>query len=147
MVRAARSLQPAGTTSLDTGLAAFATQGNRRGMAVLISDLLSPEGYQRGIERLSGGALRPVVIHLLSPEEMNPCLEGDLELEDVETGESLQVSVDGRTKNRYQGWLHEWFAEIEAFCTRRGITYVRVETSQPVEELLLDRLQRERVLR
>jgi len=94
LVKAARALHPDGTTSLDAALAAFAAQGHRRGVAVLISDLLSPDGYQKGIERISGGLMRPVVIHLLSPEEMDPSLEGDMELEDVETGESIQVSVD-----------------------------------------------------
>ena len=86
-------------------------------------------------------------IHLLSPDEMDPSLDGDLELEDVETEESVQVSLDWATKARYQQWLRTWFEEIEAFCSRRGITYLRVETSQPVEEILLGRLQRERVLR
>jgi hypothetical protein len=147
LVRAARALQPEGATSLDTGLASFAAQGYRRGIAVLVSDLLSPEGYQRGLERLSSGALRPVVVHLLSPDEMDPSLDGDLELEDVETEESVQVSLDWATRARYQQWLRTWFEEIEAFCSRRGITYLRVETSQPVEEILLGRLQRERVLR
>gem|GEM_PF-4053158 len=88
-----------------------------------------------------------MVLHLLSPEELNPNLEGDLELNDVETGERIQVSVDWATLNRYRRWLQEWLGEIESFCARRGITYVRVETTQPIEELLLERLRRERVLR
>ncbi|MHB0868819.1 MAG: DUF58 domain-containing protein [Chloroflexota bacterium] len=147
MVRAVNSLRPGGTTDLDTALSAYTALANHRGVAVLISDLLSPAGYQSGLERLSRTALRPVVIHLLSPEEMNPSLEGDLELLDVETGDSVQVSIDWATLKRYRRWLREWLEEIESFCSRRGITYVRVETSQPVEHLLLDRLRREKVLK
>lgn len=147
MVRALGSLVPRGTTDLDAALGGFTNLGNHRGVAVVISDLLSPAGYQHGLERLSRSALRPVVIHILSPEETHPALEGDLELQDVETGDSIQVSVDWATLTRYQRWLQEWLEEIEQFCARRGITYVRVETTQPIEELLLDRLRRERVLR
>lgn len=147
MVRAINALQPGGTTNLDAALAAYTAQGSHRGVAVLISDLLSPDGFQLGLERLSRSALRPVVIHVLSPEEMNPSLEGDLELQDVETGEALQVSIDSTTLRRYRRWLREWLEEVEGFCSRRGITYLRVETSQPVERLLLDRLRREKVLR
>jgi len=88
-----------------------------------------------------------VVIHLLSPEEMDPRMEGDVELQDVETGDRVQVSMDWATLNRYRQWVRDWLTEIEGFCTRRGITYVRVETSQPIEGLLLNRLRLEKVLR
>ena len=147
LVRAARSLRTEGTTNLDAALQAFAGESSRRGVAVLVSDLLSPRGYQAGLARLSHAALRPVVIHLLSPEELNPTLEGDTELEDVETGDTIQVSVDWATKARYRQWVQGWLHEIEQFCAHRGISYMRVETSQPVEELLLGRLRREKVLR
>ncbi len=147
LVRAAGGLRPDGTTVLDDALASFGAQGHHRGIVVLISDLLSPGGYQNGLERLSRAALRPVVVHILSRDEVSPTLEGDLALEDVETGETVQVSVDWATRARYQQWLRGWFDEIEAFCSRRGITYVRVDTSQPVEELLLGRLRHERVLK
>ncbi len=146
LVRAMGTLRPEGPTNLNVAVSAFARQRSRRGVVVLISDLLSPDGYEAALERLSGSSLRPVVIHLLSPEEMAPSLEGDLELQDIGTGDTIQVSVDWATRARYQQWLSEWFAGIESFCSRRGITYVRVETSQPVEELLLGRLQREKVL-
>lgn len=147
LVRAVGALRPEGTTDLSAALASFARHGNRRGVAVLISDLLSPGGYETALERLTGVGLRPVVIHLLSPEELDPTIEGDLELRDTETGESVQVSVDWGTRARYQQWLREWFEGIQGFCEAHGITYARVETTQPVEELLLGRLHRERVLR
>jgi len=87
------------------------------------------------------------VIHVLSQDEIHPLLEGDVELFDVETGETIQVSVDWDTLTSYQRWLQEWFSSIEDFCARNGIVYVRVQTTQPIDELLLDRLRRKRVLR
>jgi uncharacterized protein (DUF58 family) len=146
LVNSASSLTPSGPTDLDASLGAYANRGNHRGVVVLISDLLSPSGYQAGLDRLSGAALRPIVIHVLSPEELNPQLEGDLELQDAETGATIQVSADRGTLTQYQKWLREWIGEIEQFCSSRGITYVQVDSSYPVEQLLLDRLRRERVL-
>jgi len=52
MVRSLASVTPEGSTDLDASLRSFSTQGSHRGMAVLISDLLSPAGYQQGLERL-----------------------------------------------------------------------------------------------
>ncbi len=147
MVRSVNSVVPAGATDLNAALGSFANLGNHSGVAVLITDLLSPTGYQQGLERLYRASLRPLLIHLLSPQELSPSLEGDMELQDVETGDTIQVSIDWETLTRYQRWLREWLCEIEQFCARRGITYVRAETTQPIEELLLDRLRREKVLR
>jgi len=147
MVRDISSLRPGGSTNLDAALAAFSTLGIQRGVAVLISDLLSPSGYQSGLERLSRMPLRPVVIQLLSPEELNPPLEGDVELVDSETGDAVQVSIDRAVLRRYRRRLQEWLEGIEVFCSRRGITYLRVETTQSMERLLLERLRREKVLR
>ncbi len=147
IVQALNSLTPEGDTNLDSALSGYMSSGNHRGVAVLVSDLLSPGGYERGLEQFSRTALRPVVIHILSPQELHPALEGDLELQDVETGDTLQVSVDWSTLQKYQGWVREWLEGIEAFCAHRGIAYLRVETTQPVEQLLLERLRRERVLK
>lgn len=147
MVRSVNSVVPTGTTDLNAALGNFSNLGNHRGVAVLITDLLSPAGYQQGLERLSRVSLRPMIIHLLSPQELNPSLEGDMELQDVETGDTIQVSIDWETLTRYQRWLREWLMDIEQFCTRRGITYIRVDTTQPIEELLLERMRREKVLK
>jgi uncharacterized protein (DUF58 family) len=147
LVNSVSSLIPSGPTDLDASLTAYANLGNHRGVVVLISDLLSPSGYRAGLERLSGAALRPILIHVLSPEELDPRLEGDLELQDAETGATMQISADRGTLTQYRKWLGDWIGEIEQFCSSRGIVYVRVDSSYPVEQLLLDRLRRERVLR
>lgn len=146
VVRAVNGLCPGSVTDLDASIRAYSTMGNHRGVAVLISDLLSPAGYRSGLEHLSRSSLRSVVVHVLSREEMEPSLEGDFEMEDVETGDTIQVSVNWDTLNRYKQWLREWLDEVQAFCARKGITYVRVETSQPIDELLLGRLRREKIL-
>lgn len=147
MMRALGDLGASGETELNGAITSFMAQESPRGMVVVISDLLSPSGYREGLERLSRASTRVVVVHLLSPEEMDPGLEGDLELEDLETGASLRVTVDGRTLGQYRGWLNGWLREIEQFCAQRGITYVRATTDYPVEQLVLDRFRRERVVR
>jgi hypothetical protein len=43
--------------------------------------------------------------------------------------------------------LHAWRAEIEAFCSGRGINYLFVDTSIPLEELILSTMRRRGMLR
>ena len=79
-------VRPAGGTSLNDGLAAWRLRTREAGLAVLISDLMDPGGYERGLRGLLEHRHDVHVIHLLAAEEMNPAWGGDLRLEDAETG-------------------------------------------------------------
>lgn len=131
-----------GTTDLNAGLTTYARRGPRPGLCLLVSDLMSPTGYQDGIAALQGRGFEVGLIHILSPDEIRPQLVGDLQLVDVETGLPQDVSVDGGMVDMYQRRLIAWRDDIEAYCTRRGIHYATVETSTPWEELILFELRR-----
>ena len=53
--------------------------------------------------------------------------------------------------DRYTAWhltmSRAWRDEIESFCNGRGITYIFVDTSVPVEEFVLSTLRRRGALR
>src|SRR5205814_4843575 len=61
-------------------------------VAVVISDLLL-DSYRDGIRRLLSEGFRVVVLHMLSPEELQPPRAGDFELIDSETGERLDIHL------------------------------------------------------
>jgi hypothetical protein len=87
------------------------------------------------------------VIQALSPDEAAPEIVGDLRLIDVETGIPQEVTIDAEMRSLYLQRLQSWQAEIGAYCTRRGIHYVSVETSTPWEQLILSELRRMSVVR
>jgi uncharacterized protein (DUF58 family) len=136
----------AGRMTMDDALAEYRTD-RRRGQVVLISDMLAPEGYQDGLDRLLQAGLDVVVLHLLSPQELEPEPGGDVELIDAESGELIEISLTEDTLTRYRERLDRWCADVEAFCTRRGIRYRRTSTATPFEDLLLDSLRRGLILR
>jgi hypothetical protein len=114
---------------------------------ILVSDMLAPEGYEDGLDRLLRAGLEVVVLHVLSPQELEPEPGGDVELIDAETGELVEVSLTRATIARYRERLDRWCHDVEAFCARRGIRYARVSTATPFEDLLLDTLRRGLILR
>ena len=145
LLRFLEATEPAGRLRLDDALAAYRPD-RRRGQAILISDMLAPEGYQDGLERLLRAGLDVVVLHVLSPQELEPEPGGDLELIDAETGELVEVSLTQETIRVYRERLDRWCGEVEAFCIRRGIRYVRATTDTPFDTLLLDTLRRGLIL-
>jgi uncharacterized protein (DUF58 family) len=140
-------VEPSGALDLAAGLSAYRVDRRAGGLAIVISDLLSPDGYVAGLDALLQAGLDAVVIQVLSPQELQPAEGGDVELEDAETGEIVEVSLTPRMLAIYRERLDRWCAEAEEACTRRGIVYVRVCTADPLDTLLLDRLRRVGVLR
>jgi uncharacterized protein (DUF58 family) len=138
---------PSGRLHMDRGLADLQVDRRRRGQAILISDMMTPEGYQDGLERLLRTGLDLAVIQVLSPQELAPEPGGDLELVDAETGDQVEVTLTADTVLQYQRRLGRWCDEVQAFCVRRGIRYSRASTDTPFDELLLDALRRDLILR
>ena len=70
-------------------------------MIVLISDLLDPAA-DKVIRELAATGSELIVLHVLSPDELDPSLEGDVRLVDVETGDGLDVTIDLATLDDYK---------------------------------------------
>jgi uncharacterized protein (DUF58 family) len=134
-------VRPAGGTSLNEGLTAWRLRTREAGLAVLISDLMDPGGYERGLRGLLERRHDVHVIHLLAAEEMNPAWGGDLRLEDAETGETRDLTLDADALRVYRQRLREFLEKAEAFCRANEIGYHRVVTDTPVEEFMLRQLK------
>ena len=131
-----------GQTDLTAELREYALAARRPGLAYLLSDLFSPNGYREGLSQLQGRGHEVGVFHLLSPDELDPPLAGDLRLIDVEIGTGQEVTLDGALRDLYRRRVNAWRDETQAFCLKRDIHYIAVETSVTWEELVLQGLRR-----
>ena len=66
---------------------------------------------------------------------------------DSETEAQVEITADYDLLQRYRDGLAAWQEELRRFCGARGMHYVPVETSVPLEELLFAWLRRQGVLR
>ena len=134
-----------GPTDLVAAARHAAAQLTGRGVVILISDLLDPAA-DRVIRELASTRSELIVLHVLSPDELDPPLEGDLRLVDVETGESIDVTADLATIDAYRGRLAAWKESFAQLAARRQATYVDLSTDVPLNELIFAELRRRRVL-
>jgi uncharacterized protein (DUF58 family) len=141
------SLTTAGTTDLNAGLRDYGLRGGRPGLALLISDMLSPAGYTDGLNALQGRGHEVGIVHTLAPDEIAPALAGDLRLIDAETNTPQDVTVDGAMRDLYSRRLREWRDEMASYCLSRDVHYVAVETGTPWENVILYALRRAGVVR
>ncbi|MGH7390107.1 MAG: DUF58 domain-containing protein [Candidatus Rokuibacteriota bacterium] len=141
MVDFLSAVRSGGATSLNEGLANYAMRSREPGVAVIVSDLLDPAGFETGIRALLERRFEVHVVHLLAAEELNPTVTGDLRLHDSETGEVRELSVDGDALRAYRQRLQHFLERAEAFCRGREIGYRRASTDVPVEEFVLAELR------
>ncbi len=141
------AMQAKGTLDLNAALRDAALRLKRPGLVILISDLFAPSGYLDGINALLAKGCEVAIVHVLSPEEIEPPFGGDLRLVDVETGAAQEVSIDGAMRQRYLERVQAWRDSLRDECTRRGIHFVPVLTNQAWERVILYDLQRLGVVR
>jgi uncharacterized protein (DUF58 family) len=134
-------VRPAGGTTLNDGLQNYARRAREPGLAIVISDLLDPGGFEAGVRALLEHRFDVHLIHVLAPEEMNPELAGDFRLVDSETGEVRELSVDGDAIRAYRERLRQFLERVEAFSRARELGYHRVTVDTPVEEFVLSQIR------
>jgi uncharacterized protein (DUF58 family) len=135
-----RELPCAGTTRF-AALRDFATRTRNPGVVVLVSDLLGAPDAQEGIEAQRLGGHDVVVIQLLAESEIDPPLDGALRMVDAETGDEVDITVDPELRRRYQLQLERQLQEVERFCRRRGVEYLRASTAIGFEDVVLKYLR------
>lgn len=127
--------------SLNAWLKRYALDA-RPGLCIVISDMLDEEGYLDGLNALGNSRLDVNVLHTLGADELDPQFIGDLRLRDVETAGVQDVSIDDAMLGQYRQRLSAWSAELAAQVRRRGGRYHLVNTSLPLEEIVLKDLRR-----
>ncbi len=130
-----------GVTDVNLSLRNYALYGRRPGLLFLLSDLLSPNGYKDGLSTLQARGYEIGLIHLLSRDEVDPPVSGDLKLVDVETGQDAEITLDMPTLQLYQQRLHAWQTDIAAHCAHRHLHYIPVITDLPWEKLVVQTLR------
>jgi uncharacterized protein (DUF58 family) len=130
-----------GVTDLNGALSRHAATLRGPGLMVLISDLLDPSGYERGLRAVLERGFELHVIHVLSPDELEPPLSGDLRLIDRETGEARMLRIDGAVLRGYAERLQTFLDQAQAFCRANGIGYHRASTATPVESMVMGSLR------
>ena len=127
-------------------LRSYAGAAGRPGPLLLFSDLMD-DGWLEGLRLLASHGFEVSVVHVLAPEEVQPELDGDLKLLDSESMAEVEITADYALLSRYQQGLKGWRQELGKFCAARGMHYVPLDTSLPLEELLFAWMRRKGVLR
>jgi len=142
-----QKLEPAGPSDLRQALRTFSLKSSGKGIVVLLSDLMDKGGYEDALRYLVARQLDIYVIQVLSQEEIEPEIVGDLKLVDVEDDDVAEITVSGPLLKRYKQNLAAYRAALHEFCTRRGIMYLFTSNQVPFERLIFSFLRQRGLLK
>lgn len=134
--------RPAGATDVRAALAEVAGGLHRRGLCLLISDLLDePQGLEQGLRHLHHRRHDLMVLHLADRDELELPFRKLTLFRDLEGG--LELTTDPREIRReYRAAIDEHLAQVRALCRRSGADYDLFLTDQPLDRGLVRYLAR-----
>jgi uncharacterized protein (DUF58 family) len=129
------------TTDLSEPLRRAAQLARKRGVVVLISDLLAPTSeLERHLARLTAAGHELVVFQILDPNELAFDFQNPMLFHDAETGRDFYIDPNV-ARAEYQRRLQEHVKMIEAICRKIGCAFHSLLTNRPMDLALLDFLR------
>jgi uncharacterized protein (DUF58 family) len=133
-------LKTAHRTDVSKPLHRLAESMTKRGMVVLISDLLDdPTQVIRGLKHFQFRGIDVIVFHVLDPDEIDFPFEVATRFEDLETQEEV-LAVPGAVRAEYQKAMNGLIDRYRRELGSSGIDYELLSTKHPLELALLSYL-------
>ena len=133
-----------GETDLGEPLRRVAEMARKRGLIVLISDLLAPvDELGRALGRLTAAGHEVVIFQILDPSELEFHFERPTQFQDMESRREIYLEP-AALRAEYRRRLQSHTEGIESRCRKLGFAFHRVVTNQPLELALFDFLKSRR---
>lgn len=132
---------PSGPSRFEKAARQIAAGRIGSGVMIVLSDFFFKEGFETGLRHLISAQYELYAIQMLSPQEIEPDLSGDLRLVDVEDADEAEVTISRTLVDYYKRNLAGYCNEIKEFCTRRGARYLPTNSGVPTQQLMLKYLR------
>lgn len=128
---------PAGETNVGKILEEIAGQIKRRGMVILVSDLIDePEAILKGLRLFRYKGNDVIVFHVLDQAEIDLPFDGNILFEDLEE-KNLKIIADPKAiRQTYRQVIEEFTGVMRKQCHDSTIDYQLLSTSTPLDRAL-----------
>ncbi len=134
--------QPAGAAAVGEALGTVAASQRRRGLFVVVSDLLDdPESLDRGLRRLRHRRNDVVVLQVLDRDELELPFRRLTLFRDLEGPERV-VTDPREIRREYRALVEAHVAAVRSLCRRHGADHALFVTDEPLDRALVRFLAR-----
>ena len=131
-----------GTTDFLAVSKQFVERYSQRGLLIIISDFLTDADNTKSFDYLAEFGHELLLLQVYADEDRVPPWDGELELEEAESGARLEMDFDFEARQRYTAAFDEWSEQLRRAALRHGGRFTAIPTSLPVEEAVFGPLVR-----
>jgi uncharacterized protein (DUF58 family) len=137
-----QNARPSGKTGAARSLHQAADRMKRRGLVIIISDLLDdPAGVIGALKHFRHRKNEVIVMHVLDPMERSFAFGTDAVFRDVETAERV-TTLPWQIQESYRGAMSQFLETYKRECREHAIDYVMMDTATPFDVALTGYLAR-----
>jgi uncharacterized protein (DUF58 family) len=136
------TVEPGDDTNLSQAFDELSRRLVRRGVIVVLSDLLDdPDGVLKALRLFRHMKHEVVVFHILDEAELRLPFRGPLVFRDIESGHTLPAYPDV-LRRAYREAVDMFVEEYRKGCTAHSVDYVLMDTATPFDKALTAYLSR-----
>lgn len=141
ILRALEERKPSGQTNVGSILQEIAGKVRRRGLVILVSDLLDdPDEILKGLRLFRFKGNDVIVFQLLDTAEIDLPFDGNILFEDMEALD-LKVSADPQAIRKvYRKIVQDFTERLRKECHENSIDYQLIPTTTPLDHALVSYL-------
>jgi uncharacterized protein (DUF58 family) len=129
-------LTPGSRTRISPALHYIAERVRRRGLIILISDLMDdPEKILMGLKHFRHRKHEVIVFHILDPRELDLDYRDEVEFHDLESNRRIRVEP-AFLKDQYSKQVQSWIDRLNRGCKGHQIDYNLITTETPFDQAL-----------
>jgi hypothetical protein len=136
------ALRAGGTTNFLDISRGFISKYPQRGLVIVISDFLDDGDCERPLQFLSDFGHELILVQVWAPEDREPPWEGELDLEDAETGQNVELAFDSGARALYTAAFDEYAQGLRRVALRNNGRYVGLPTNVEVDDAIFGALMR-----
>jgi uncharacterized protein (DUF58 family) len=135
-------LKAGGQTNFLAVAREFISSYPQRGLLLIVSDFLDNGDCEKPVQYLADFGHELILLQLWADEDREPPWDGELDLEDAETGQHMELAFDTDSRARYTAEFDRYAEQLEHVALRNEGRYLGLSTSVPLEQAIFGSLIR-----
>ena len=134
-----------GDTDIEKCIINSDDSGTANGIVIIISDFLTDNNWKKAVDYLLYKKRQVLLLQILTPEELDPSYMGrvsliDSESVDVSDTRNMKLRINKNLQEAYNLALTDFKKDIYDFSNKRGVDFISIDTSEPIESVLFKQL-------
>jgi uncharacterized protein (DUF58 family) len=129
-------LEAGGRTDFLKSIKQFVAEYPQRGLVIVVSDFFDDHDCEKPLQYLADFGHEVFVVQLWSDEDRTPPHDGEIEIEDAETGQIVKLNFDEEARAAYVDAFDSYGRALRELTLRKGGRYIGLSTSMSVEQAI-----------